>query len=314
MRTRRPVTSRFAPVNPFAIPAVISGVVSMPIRTSTEISSISSANTVRAACAASPSRPCARRLAWIGMKDPERAPSPNRFCSRLGMRTAALNASAASDWSPKKNEKMAVRARPESRLARMPAAPMWSARHKRGGFAPAALSAPRRQLGPRQPIRGVCRLPGKPRHHHGVLLQILLAHPFVQVHVRVMHAHVVVLVLLDRIEAGHADGTEAEMIGVADPGNDVAPHAEILERFEPLVEGGLPRLAVLHVPPVNRAARRIHVQVHEQAIARVLVRVTRQMFGRVRLRAEQALFLTAPQRRADRPLAGRAHRLEDAHG
>src|SRR3954471_7379227 len=142
------------------------------------------------------------------MKDPESAPSPNRFCSRLGIRTAALNASAASDWSPKKNEKIAVRARPDSRLARMPAATMVSARHKRRGPA-AGLSATRRRLGPRQPIGGVCRLPGKPRHHHGVLLQILLAHPFVQVHVRVMHAHVVVLVFLDRIEARHADGPEA---------------------------------------------------------------------------------------------------------
>src|SRR3954471_8466693 len=146
------------------------------------------------------------------MKDPERAPSPNRFCSRLGMRTAALNASAASDWSPKKNEKMAVRARPESRLARMPAATMVSARHKRRGFPAAALSATRRRLGPRQPIGGACRLPGQTRHHHGVLLQILLAHPFVQVDVRMMHAHVVVLVFLNGIEARHAGGAEAEMI------------------------------------------------------------------------------------------------------
>src|SRR3954462_10743259 len=155
------------------------------------------------------------------MKDPDRAPSPNRFCSRLGMRTAALNASAASDWSPKKNEKMAVRARPESRLARMPAATMVSARHKRRGFAAAGVSATRRRPGPGQPIGGVCRLPGKPRHHHGVLLQILLADAFVQVHVRVMHPHVVILVLLDRIEAGHSDGAEAE-IGVADPRDDIA--------------------------------------------------------------------------------------------
>src|SRR3954447_16692134 len=179
------------------------------------------------------------------MKDPERAPSPNRFCSRLGMRTAALNASAASDWSPKKNEKIAVRARPESRLARMPAATMVSARHKRRGFAAAGVSATRGRPGRRQPIGGVCRLPGKPRHHHGVLLQILLADAFVQVHVRVMHPHVVILVLLQGMYAGHSDGAEAGMVGVADASDDIGSHAEILEGLEPLVEGGLPRLAVL---------------------------------------------------------------------
>jgi hypothetical protein len=31
------------------------------------------------------------------MKDAESAPSPNRFCRKLGMRNAALNASAAAE-------------------------------------------------------------------------------------------------------------------------------------------------------------------------------------------------------------------------
>jgi hypothetical protein len=35
------------------------------------------------------------------MNDAERAPSPNRFCRKFGMRNAALNASAASDSRPK---------------------------------------------------------------------------------------------------------------------------------------------------------------------------------------------------------------------
>src|SRR5215203_7088624 len=138
------------------------------------------------------------------MKDPESAPSPNRFCSRLGIRTAALNASAASDWSPKKNEKMVVRASPESRLARMPAATIASARSRRRGCPAAGLSATRRRLGPWQPLGGGGRLPGEPRHHDGVLLQVLFADALVEVHVGVMHPDVVVLVLLDRVEPGNA--------------------------------------------------------------------------------------------------------------
>jgi len=35
------------------------------------------------------------------MKEAESAPSPNRFWRKLGMRNAALNASAASDSRPK---------------------------------------------------------------------------------------------------------------------------------------------------------------------------------------------------------------------
>jgi hypothetical protein len=35
------------------------------------------------------------------MNEAESAPSPNRFCRKLGMRNAALNASAASVSRPK---------------------------------------------------------------------------------------------------------------------------------------------------------------------------------------------------------------------
>src|SRR3954453_11423139 len=110
----------------------------------------------------------------------------------------------------------------------MPVATIASAAVRRRGRAPAALSAPRRRLGSRNPLIGVRRLPREPRHHDRVLLQVLLGDALVEVDVGVVHADVVVLVLLDRIEPGDAGGAEAEVIGVADAGNDVAPGAEIL--------------------------------------------------------------------------------------
>src|SRR5262249_32969096 len=125
---------------------------------------------------------------------------------------AALNASAASERSPKKNEKTTDRTSPDNRLARMPAATIASAAERRraGG----ALAATRCRLRPRNRLVGIRRLPGEPRQHHRVLLQVLFADALVHVDVRVVHPHVVVLVFLDRIEAGDADRAEAQMIGV----------------------------------------------------------------------------------------------------
>src|SRR5438876_6607982 len=139
------------------------------------------------------------------MKDPESAPSPNRFCRRLGMRKAAVKASAASVRWPKYLAKSTCRASPARRLSRMPA--------------PTDFAATR-ESGPGNTLGSGRGLPREPRHDDGVLLQVLLAHALVQIHVGVVHADVVVLVLLDRVEAGHPDGSAAEMIGVADPGDD----------------------------------------------------------------------------------------------
>src|SRR5207247_3997130 len=90
-----------------------------------------------------------------------------------------------------------------------------------------------RESGPGNALGGGRRLPREPRHDDGVLLQILLAYALVQIHVGVVHADVVVLVFLDRIEAGHTDGPETEMIRVADPGDHVLPRAQVLERLQP---------------------------------------------------------------------------------
>src|ERR1035437_7697532 len=56
------------------------------------------------------------------MNEAESAPSPKRFCRKLGIRNAALNASAASVYRPKKYEKVLCRANPATRLNRMPVA------------------------------------------------------------------------------------------------------------------------------------------------------------------------------------------------
>src|SRR5260370_5343642 len=231
IRTRRIARARRAPVKPGAIASMRIGVASTPASTSTDITSISSAKIVRATCAASRSRPCARSPAWTGMKEPDSAPSPKRFCSRLGIRSAAVNASASA-CRPKKYENIIVRTSPARRLARMPAATIASAVAKRRRAA-GGLSGTRGGRRARNRLVGVGGLPGKPGQNDRVLLQVLLADALVHVDVRVVHADVVVLVLLDRIEARDARAEEAEVIRVADAGNHVPPRAEILPRPQP---------------------------------------------------------------------------------
>src|SRR6185437_14673356 len=161
------------------------------------------------------------------MNEPDNAPSPKRFWSRLGMRNAALNASAATERWPKKYEKIVVRANPAMRLAKMPIATIASAPPKRW-WDPGCLSATRRRLRPRDRLIRVRGLPREPRHDDRVLLQILRIDALVHVRVGVVRADVVVLVFLHLVEAGNAGRAEAEVIGRADAGDHVAPHAEIL--------------------------------------------------------------------------------------
>src|SRR3990172_10834136 len=62
------------------------------------------------------------------MNEADRAPSPNRFCRKFGMRNAALNASAASDTCPKYLANRRSLTSPAMRLRRMPAATSAAAR------------------------------------------------------------------------------------------------------------------------------------------------------------------------------------------
>ncbi len=73
------------------------GASSMPASTSTDTVSASSAATAAATADASRAWSRARRPAYTGMKEADSTPSPNRFWRKLGIRNAALNASAASE-------------------------------------------------------------------------------------------------------------------------------------------------------------------------------------------------------------------------
>src|SRR6266404_316258 len=72
------------------------------------------------------------------MNDAESTPSPKRFCSRLGIFSAALNASAAAPF-PKKCANTYCRTKPAIRLRRMRAPT--SAAARRGAIAPSSPAA-----------------------------------------------------------------------------------------------------------------------------------------------------------------------------
>jgi hypothetical protein len=92
-----------------------------------------------------------------------------------------------------------------------------------------------------------------------------------------MNAHVVVRVLLDRIEAGNSFGNEAQVIGISDSRVHVLPRAQILEWLEPSVEDALGCVVPLSEKPIDRTVAGIDVQVDGEFVARGFVRVARQM-------------------------------------
>src|SRR5579864_1278517 len=108
------------------------------------------------------------------MKAADSAPSPSRFCSALGTRSAAVSASACGP-TPKKKATVCSRARPDNRLSRMPA--------------PTLAAPPRRPARPARPgsggggaaaaAAGLCStslsiLPlAQPGHHQGDVVGLL---------------------------------------------------------------------------------------------------------------------------------------------
>src|ERR1035437_2288271 len=115
------VSSCLSPVKPGVSSAIRCGVAITPTTTSTVAMSASSENTAPATRPASSSSPSASSLAYTGMKDAESTASPKRFWRKLGMRMAALNASAASDV-PRKCVNARVRTSPMMRLRKIPPA------------------------------------------------------------------------------------------------------------------------------------------------------------------------------------------------
>ncbi len=75
----------------------IHGAAKTPSATSTATSSERSPKTAPATRSASSRRPSPSSRAYTGMKEAESTPSPNRFCSTFGMRSAAVNAPASAE-------------------------------------------------------------------------------------------------------------------------------------------------------------------------------------------------------------------------
>ena len=120
IRTSRTASSRLSPVNPGATSSTSSGAASTPSRTSRACRRQDREEGPRhlrrrLVLTARPQRGC------TGMNDPDSAPSPNRFCSRLGMRNAALNASTAMLFCPNSRAISRTRNSPAKRLTRIPA-------------------------------------------------------------------------------------------------------------------------------------------------------------------------------------------------
>src|SRR5262249_43972676 len=88
----------------------------------------------------------------------------------------------------------------------------------------------------RESFRIVCRFQREPGEYHRGLADVLHLQAFHGIHVGVVRADVVVVVVLNGIEAGDAVVDKREVIGAADRLDVVAPRSVFLPRFEPRVE------------------------------------------------------------------------------
>jgi len=91
------VSSRLSPAKPGAMTVTSTGAKTTPRITTTDTARASSAPIAPATRSASSCSFPETSPAYTGMKDAERAPSPKRFWRRLGMRKAAVKASAAAE-------------------------------------------------------------------------------------------------------------------------------------------------------------------------------------------------------------------------
>src|SRR5262245_14690199 len=125
------------------------------------------------------------------------------------------------------------------------------------------IARDRRLLRTWNPIGAHRRVIHERRQDDGRLFEILLLHAVGGVDIRVMLAHVVADVVLDRIESEHPLADEAEVIRVADPLHHVAAGAKLLvdERREPRVEDRTGRRVAFQIPAVDRTLAGIDVEV-----------------------------------------------------
>src|SRR5262245_19463899 len=155
-----------------------------------------------------------------------------------------------------------------------------------------------RTLLARDLLVGHRRLPREGGHEDGGLLQLVLAHALGKIGVGVARALVVGAEVLNDVEAGQPRLVERDVIGGADPLDDIPRRAEILQGRDPAIENHLRGLIAFHVEADRLAASRIVVQVDGELVARG---GSVEVLHQVRTRAEQTLLLTAPQGDAYRP-------------
>src|SRR5690242_6548247 len=84
-------------------------------------------------------------------------------------------------------------------------------------------------------------------YDHRHLLHIRLLDAFVDIHVGVVRARVVIERVLDELKPGQAHGIERKMIGAAGVANRQRSHAEIVERLHPFLEKRLDGLVALEI-------------------------------------------------------------------
>ena len=120
IRSRVVASSSCSPEKPGVISRVSGPAKRIPIATTAAITAISSPRIFPASRLAA-SRSSSSSREYTGMNDAESTPSPSRFWSRFGIRSAALKTSAVAP-TPRYAEIATSRTRPAMRESRIPAA------------------------------------------------------------------------------------------------------------------------------------------------------------------------------------------------
>src|SRR5579862_6198069 len=119
-------------------------------------------------------------------------------------------------------------------------------------------------LRPRETLVGDRRVVGEGGHHQSSLPNVVHAQPVSGVHVRVMGSHIVVGVVLNRIESGYAGGNERQVIGAADRLESVPARSIFLQRFQPSVKNLLYGFVALSEPAIDWAGAIVDIEIHVQ--------------------------------------------------
>ena len=147
----------------------------------------------------------------------------------------------------------------------------------------------------------------------GHLLHVGFLDAFVDVHVGVVRARVVVHRILDELEAGEADGVVRKMIGAAGVTDRQSGHAEIVERNHPGIEEGRDHFIALEIDAANFAGAVVDVVVGvefgvlwgdlDEMRGGIFCVGIAEMLLDIRAGAEEAFFFAGPEADADGAVA-----------